>query len=932
MSSFVQGPGEFYTNQNNPPSITIKGLSTDTKPSATIFAGYYFFETDTGNTYLAYNGIWNLIVKASSGGGSGGSGIGNKFTANGGGSTFTIAHGLGVVPAFADVGAGSADARGTFSWTADATNITVTYPVATPSGTNNIVLWWTAGTQTTASSVTGGNTVSGTSTQSGDAATKIFTIAHGLPSLPSGILVEADSIDALGDLTWTFDATNITITYQAAPPSGSSNLTWKWVASFNVSVSGFTTSSTDTLTNKTIDGTLNTLKDIGRAFNSIVFKDTVANKTYAVNGLTGAVISSGTAGSASDDTVIAAAIAATPAGGTLLIVPSTSAYIWGANVTEMTFSNDIKVFAYGATVQAGTSHTGSIWLSALTGVSMEIYGGTWDINKFYSTGIGAHAANQPKLVRVYDATVLNHNDYGIQSGGDNTAIHNTWLDVQNCTVDAGSSNGLDECIFGQSCKWVTVRNCHLYNWKVFYLTGENVHVENVFGSAANFTSLGQLMPINAANVGVYNLKLEDMGLTLRNSGSADMNTRYDNGIRAIVSGYTNKVVNSVSRYHALEVMSYNDTFIQQNVMINDVSVDYGPVVYCLPHSTSDINHATIDNLKVSNAYQGNFGVNNSMITLDRADCKNLVIENVFSNTAFGANDSPIILNANGTNVTVSLCDIKNILPSPATYIVKTQSDTSARTCNITFVRPLPPNIQAINVSSGTPLSIVKFYDLFLRDSSSHYGNVSLVQASGGNGILVGLVTSTNTGTGATQAENYVNGILTRKFTSGTASPGVSNMRASAQLVNRRGNCILLASYTLNNTANVRLFIGFSGQTTAVSASTPDPLATFNGVGVFYDANANSGHVGIISNNAGANSAFVDMSTAVTAADTNRHTFAIYANDSGSSFTVIYDGIPTTITSPIPTSTNGLGFQIILDNGADTSSKTMDLYYLEMISN
>jgi hypothetical protein len=69
MSSFVSGPGEFNTSSDNAPTITIKGLSTDTKPSATVYAGYLFQETNTGNTYAAYGGAWNLISAA---GGSGG--------------------------------------------------------------------------------------------------------------------------------------------------------------------------------------------------------------------------------------------------------------------------------------------------------------------------------------------------------------------------------------------------------------------------------------------------------------------------------------------------------------------------------------------------------------------------------------------------------------------------------------------------------------------------------------------------------------------------------------------------------------------------------------------------------------------------------------------------------------------------------------------
>lgn len=77
---------------------------------------------------------------------------------------------------------------------------------------------------------TGSSAVGGTSTQSGDASTKVFTIAHGLGALPDGAIVNHSSIDALGDFQTDVDATNITITYQVAPPSGTNNLSWIWMA------------------------------------------------------------------------------------------------------------------------------------------------------------------------------------------------------------------------------------------------------------------------------------------------------------------------------------------------------------------------------------------------------------------------------------------------------------------------------------------------------------------------------------------------------------------------------------------------------------------------------------------------------------------------------------------------------------------------------
>lgn len=73
------------------------------------------------------------------------------FTGDGGGTTFSIPHGLNPAPDYALVVPQSANAAhnaGTaHSWSIaiDSTNIIVTYNAATTSGTNNITLLWIAG-------------------------------------------------------------------------------------------------------------------------------------------------------------------------------------------------------------------------------------------------------------------------------------------------------------------------------------------------------------------------------------------------------------------------------------------------------------------------------------------------------------------------------------------------------------------------------------------------------------------------------------------------------------------------------------------------------------------------------------------------------------------------------------------------------------------
>jgi parallel beta-helix repeat protein len=70
----------------------------------------------------------------------------------------------------------------------------------------------------------------GTSTQSGNGTTKVFNIAHGLATTPTYANAIATSSDANGQPVITKDGTNIIVTYNMAPLTGTNNLTWLWVA------------------------------------------------------------------------------------------------------------------------------------------------------------------------------------------------------------------------------------------------------------------------------------------------------------------------------------------------------------------------------------------------------------------------------------------------------------------------------------------------------------------------------------------------------------------------------------------------------------------------------------------------------------------------------------------------------------------------------
>lgn len=66
----------------------------------------------------------------------------------------------------------------------------------------------------------------GTATKSGDASTTAFTIAHTITGTPTYYTVIPTSIEADSPYYLSIDATNITLTYNFAPPTGTSNLTY----------------------------------------------------------------------------------------------------------------------------------------------------------------------------------------------------------------------------------------------------------------------------------------------------------------------------------------------------------------------------------------------------------------------------------------------------------------------------------------------------------------------------------------------------------------------------------------------------------------------------------------------------------------------------------------------------------------------------------
>lgn len=70
---------------------------------------------------------------------------------------------------------------------------------------------------------------SGSSVQDGDASKVAFTIAHGLGSTPSAVIVSPRNAVSDAARTITAGSANITVTYASAPAAGTGNIVLDWL-------------------------------------------------------------------------------------------------------------------------------------------------------------------------------------------------------------------------------------------------------------------------------------------------------------------------------------------------------------------------------------------------------------------------------------------------------------------------------------------------------------------------------------------------------------------------------------------------------------------------------------------------------------------------------------------------------------------------------
>jgi hypothetical protein len=213
------------------------GVAADTKPT-TYANNTLFFEQDTGNIFRWNAGgtSWDLFVGASKT-----ETLTNKTLTSPVIGTI-VNTGTLTLPTSTDTLVGRATTDTLTNKTVNATNNTITDSstatgdILRSNGTkfvrlargsaNQVLQTNSGGTDIAWASISVYTEAKGTATKSGDASTTAFTIAHTLGGTPTYYTVIPTSIEADSPYYLTVDATNITLTYNFAPPTGTSNLTY----------------------------------------------------------------------------------------------------------------------------------------------------------------------------------------------------------------------------------------------------------------------------------------------------------------------------------------------------------------------------------------------------------------------------------------------------------------------------------------------------------------------------------------------------------------------------------------------------------------------------------------------------------------------------------------------------------------------------------
>jgi hypothetical protein len=414
-------------------------------------------------------------------------------------------------------------------------------------------------------------------------------------------------------------------------------------------------------------------------------------------------------------------------GDTILIKPSSTPYNCGATTAQAAITKSATIFGYGATIKPNTTRAASYTMKIDTaGKVLTVYGLTYDLNYPTLNYGGAIRGNVDGSgnginiggIRLYDVTIKNAYDYGINVGGSGTAgtlLPDCRIILDHCifnesgamSASAGSRGSLNQMLCTDSVEFVTISDCFFDSNKHFYISSRHVDIHNVLASNTdNAYDLTAISTIASQYIAVRSVRMNGHGLTIKPFTDVGADFRYGTCRNCVIDGLS---VNNIAQ-EALNFEPYNDsTFRLENISVRNCN--FGNIGIKLRTSNSDARHSSIDILRAQNCLLDILGGNATFIYTSNCDVLSLVVDNFLMNdtAGWGSNGNIVKVESADSNVTINNLDIRNVQPTePANYVVWVADGGTGRTTTVNIRRSLDNGVVGVKTTNSTGTVNVKF--------------------------------------------------------------------------------------------------------------------------------------------------------------------------------------------------------------------------------
>lgn len=705
----------------------------------------------------------------------------------------------------------------------------------------------------------------GVYTASGNGTQTVFTIAHGVTdATPNVAFVEPRSTDAIGNHKVTVDATNITVTYTTAPPSGSSNVVLSWMCSdpFGSANNGIDVSKIVKYNQA------NTYGAFDQIFPSTNLKinDSGFNASLAVNTLASNVIhtfpnsSQNIVGDTLTQTLTNKRIDSLANSGGTVTLPSGPTTLLGHNTTN-TISNK--------TINISDSNiiTGLTDSSIATGAALawsKVSKASSSIGDFGDTIIATPTLNQ---IIAYDGTKWTNQSVSVLSGETNTVSNIGTAGVGIYKQKTGVNFELKKINAGSTK--VTITDDTANNEVDIDLTTANILLQNLGGTA----TWSQVSKTGAV--------LADLGGTVSASQIAS---------------------DAVTTVKILDANVTTAKILDANVTANKLASDAVTTVKILD--------ANVTNAKLATDAVTTIKITDANVTLAKMASNSVDSSKIVDGSIVNADvSSSAAIDWSKVSKTGSvISDIANVvLTSPSTnqvigyngtnWVNQTPSSSGGGGAN-PYTGPKVGKVIPGGVS-GAAGAVVG------TDLCNGWKTAALTSGNITNGIDAdGAYFALNT-TATSQTNAEINSVLTTIFRTDLNPKVWLKIKFTASVVNTRS------------------FIGFT-DLIALPQNSSTFIQNQNGFGWNYDTSALT-NVQLTSNNANATVNLVDTAFVPTL-NTALTLKMEYISSTNTVSMSINGGTAITTTTKVPASSATLGF-VCREQNTSSSIRTMNVYYL-----